>query len=276
MTERLIGVRTRVSVGGRRRGVRGVVGVRTVGGLRATLGTERLIGVGGLFSGDTTGSVLLVVVRRAAGAAARADNPEQTGGEREGDGQPSGCKHVLSHGALDAVGAELLVEHGSQDGKECGRGGRSSGSEKERNTGNQTGDAATPATADSEETNDQLDNGGDKGNDIGDKHPLGHALVGGQGLANAVGKLALNASALQAPDFEGVEVEGGLGLGAGRGVIFVAAGDVPIAVAPETDGVEIGDVQLVGSLVHDGGNVGAGNIDAGIAKKRGYFGFCSG
>lgn len=269
MTERLIGVR--ISVGRRRRGVRGVMRVRAVRRCRTTLGTERLVGVGSLFSRDTTRGVLLVVVRRATGAAARADDPEQTGGEREGDGQPGGCKHVLPHGALDAVGAELLVEHGSQDGEECRGGGRSGCDEEERHTGDQTGDAATPAAADSEETDDQLDNGGDEGDDIGDKHPLGNTLVGGQGLANAVGKLALNAGALQTPDFEGVEVESGLGLGAGRGVVFVAAGDVSIAVAPETDGVEIGEIQLVGSLVHDGGQVVAGGIDTGIAEKRGHF-----
>lgn len=212
-----------------------------------------------------------MVVRRAAGAAARADDPEQTGAEREGDGQPGGCKHVLSHGALDTVGAEFLVEHGGQDGEECRGGGRSGCDEEERHAGNQTGDAATPATADGEETDDQLDNSGDKGDDIGDEHPLGNTLVCGQGLVNAVGKLALDAGALQTPDFEGVEVESGLGLGARRGVVFVARGDISVAVAPEANGVEISEVQLVGSLVHDGGQVGVGNIDTGIAEKRGYF-----
>lgn len=54
-------------------------------------------------------------------------------------------------------------------------------------TCNQASHTATPATADSKDANQKFDNGSDKGDDVGDKHPLGHRLVGVQSLLHRLG-----------------------------------------------------------------------------------------
>lgn len=83
------------------------------------VGAERLVGVGSLF-GDGALVAVAVVVGRAAGAAAGADEPEQAGSEGEGDSQPGGGEHVLAHGAGDAVGFQAGLESGVDGGVERG------------------------------------------------------------------------------------------------------------------------------------------------------------
>lgn len=132
MTEGLVGVVPHILHGNlatmsRRRRVRSVAkGGRGLVGLR----TERLIGIGSLFGGDAAG-LAGAVVGGAAGAAARGDNPEEAAGEGEGDGQPGGDVDVLSHGALDAVVLEGLVEGAFQDGEEGGGRDGGGGDEEE-------------------------------------------------------------------------------------------------------------------------------------------------
>lgn len=117
MTERLVGVGPRLNgdlVAGRRIGGVAVRGGRSVG-------AKRLVGVGGLLGGHATSALVLVVVRRLAGAAARADHPEQTGSQRESDGQPGSHVDVLAHATLDAVVLEVLVESAGNGRKHRGR-----------------------------------------------------------------------------------------------------------------------------------------------------------
>lgn len=118
MTERLIGIRPAVGVRGRRRGVRRVLAVRAVGS-RGAMRTKGFVGVRGLFGRDTSGRILRVVVRRTTRAAARADDPEESGGEREGSRQPGGCENVLAHASGDVVGFEFLVEERRKNSEEC-------------------------------------------------------------------------------------------------------------------------------------------------------------
>lgn len=110
MTEGLVGIGTTiVGVGhgvlvGSRGRVRGGVGVLVAIG--SGTGTEGLVGVGGLLCGDTLDAAVAVavVVGRAAGAAAYAEEPEEGTGEREGHGEPGGGVHVLAHREGNAVG----------------------------------------------------------------------------------------------------------------------------------------------------------------------------
>jgi hypothetical protein len=62
------------------------------------------------------------------------------------------------------------------------------------------------------------------------------------------------------PDCDGVKVELGLGFGAVLGPV-VAVGDIPVAVAPETDIVEILDLELLLCLVEGVGQVATRDID---------------
>lgn len=130
-------------------------------------------------------------------------------------------------------------------------------------TCNQASHTATPATANSKETNQQLENGGNERHDVSDEHPLGDALVGVHSLSHPAGKLTLHARILQAPDFEGVEVVCGLGLGAEGGLECVVGGDVARAVAPDTDSVEVLEVHLGRGIFHEAVQVGAGDVDVG-------------
>ena len=139
-------------------------------------------------------------------------------------------------------------------------------------TCNQASHTATPATADSKDANQKLDNGGDKSDDVGDEHPLGHRLVGAQSLLHTLRNRVLNTGVLQSPDIEGVEIERGLGLGAEAGLVVVA-GDISRAVTPDTNRVEILEVQLRRGLVHDGIHVLIREVDAGFTGDGGCFGF---
>lgn len=294
MTERLIGIRPGVGVRGRRRGIRSVLAVRAVGS-RGAMRTKGFIGVRGLLGRDTSGRILGVVVRRTARAAARADDPKESGGEREGGCQPSGCENVLAHGSGDVVGFEFLVEERCENSKECcgcsGCGCR----EEERNlfsslascfvagwlvrkggtyACNQARDTATPTTADSKETNNQFKNGSNECDDVGYEHPLGDALVRVEGLVQPTGKSAFHARVLHTPDFEGVEIEGGLGLGAEVRLKLVGS-DIARTVAPDTDSVEIPEVHLTRRIVHGRVQVGVGDGHVCCTQSRLDFRFGS-
>ena len=107
MTERLVGICAAV----RRRRIRSVVAVRSIGS-RGAVGTKGLVGVRGLFGRDASRTcvTLRLVVRRTTGAAARADDPEEGGCQREGSCQPCGCEDVLAHATSDVVFFEFLVQ----------------------------------------------------------------------------------------------------------------------------------------------------------------------
>lgn len=253
MAERLVSVRASVGVGhrvlvrvDRGRRVRGGVVVA----VRLGTGTERLVGVRGLLGGDTALVAAGVVVRGAAGAAADTESPEEHGGERESHGEPGGCKHVLAHVQVDAVGLQGGPEAGLEDRKEDGRGDGGGGGEEEGDDGNQGSDTATPATADGEGADQDLQRGRDKGNDVGDELPLGNGLVHLHDLVVVPGQLILDAGAVQAPDGERIKVELGLGIGARLSVEFVR-GDIAVAVAPKADGVEVGQGAVLLQLVQD-------------------------
>lgn len=278
MTERLIGIRPGVGVHGRRRGVRSVLAVRAVGS-RGAMRTKGFVAVRGLLGRDTSGRILGVVVRRTTRAAARADDPEESGGEREGGCQPGGCENVLAHASGDVVGFEFLVEERRKNSEECCGCSRCGCGEEERNlynslascfavgwldrkgrtyTCNQASHTAAPTTADSKETNNQFKNGSNKCDDVGHKHPLGDTLVRVEGLVQPTGKSAFHARILHTPDFKGVEIEGGLGLGAEVRLELVGS-DVARTVAPDTDGVEILEVHLTRGIVHGRVQVSVGD-----------------
>lgn len=112
---------------------------------------------------------------------------------------------------------------------------------RETYTRDQSGDAATPSTADSEDTNHKFDGGCDEGNNVCDEHPLGNSLVDVQGLLHTIRHHIFNARILQAPDLHRVEPELGLWFGT-EGRLEVVVLDISVAIAPEADGVEILEV----------------------------------
>lgn len=246
---------TTVRSGSRVRGVVGTVGLGT--------SADGLVGVRGLLSGDATVAAVLVVVGGAAGAAADAESPEDGTNEGKGDSQPGRGEHVLADAQADSVGFEKSAGAAVNDGEKNGRGNRGGGGEEEENNGDQSSDAAAPAAADGEDADKQLSDTQDEGDQVGDEHPLGDGLVDLHNLVVVGGELILDGVVVaQAPDVERIEVVLGLGLGALGGLV-VAVLDAALAVAPETDGVEVGESGVIldgfqgtGDLVgSDGGDV---------------------
>jgi hypothetical protein len=66
-----------------------------------------------------------LLVRRLAAAAARAEEPEESGSQTESDGEPDDRQHLAAHGGFDVVGFEHGFEDTDQDGVDacCGGGG---------------------------------------------------------------------------------------------------------------------------------------------------------
>lgn len=215
MAEGLVGVRSLVGVGhgviaavSSGRWVRGVL-LLAVGDLASS---KRLVSVGGLFGSDAARTIVAVAVRRATGAAANAEGPENQSGEGESDGQPGSSEHILAQRQANSVGLESCAQGRLEDGEDDGRGNRGSGGEEEGKERKESGDTAAPAAADSEEPNHNLGDGDAEGDYVGDEHPLGDCLVDVHDLFVVAGQLALNIRGVQAPDREGVEVELALGL----------------------------------------------------------------
>lgn len=279
VTERLVG--TLLLVVGVGHGVLATVGrggrVRGVRAVRVGTSADGLIGVRGLFGSDTAGVAVLVAIGRAAGATADAEGPENGAEKGEDDGQPSSGEHVLANVDGDAVGLEEGTGGAVDDGEEHCRGDGGGSCEEEEDDGDEGGDAAAPATADGEHADEQFDDAGDEGDQVGDEHPLGDGLVDLHDLVVVVGQLILELVVVaQAPDGERVEVELGLGLGALLGGV-VAVVNLALAVAPETDGVVVGEGGVIlQGLECIGDLVGSDGADVVLAEEVLDFGDCFG
>lgn len=95
--------------------------------MAAVAGTEvgrcnTLVGVRSLLDLD-------LLVGRLARAAADGDEPEEAGGDREGDAEPEDGEHLGAERSLDIVGLENGFEDADEDGVD---GGRSSGSSDDK------------------------------------------------------------------------------------------------------------------------------------------------
>lgn len=239
-----------VGVGGRRR-VRSRLLVAE--GLLGT-GTNGLVGVRSLLSGQTiaTHALVLVVVGRTAGAAADAEDPEDGSGERESNSEPGSGENVLAHGQLNAVSLEGRAQATLENRENNSRGDGRGGGEDEAGDCEESGDTATPAAADGEDTNEDLEDSDGEGDHVGNEHPLGDGLVDLHDLVVVVGQQIRDVGARQAPDGDRVEVELRLGAGAVGGVVLLAV-DLTVAVTHETDIVVLLDqavLLVAGKLVN--------------------------
>lgn len=160
---------------------------RWLGRLRGVWAADGLVGVRCLLGGDATAvATVAVVVGRATGAAARADSPEEGGGERESGCNPGSGVYVLAHVSLDSVRLDLVVKDAGNNGKHgCGR-RRGRGREEEGRDGNKSRHTGAPAAENGGNTEEELKSGRSKGDDVGDRHPLRDVLVNVQRLANVV------------------------------------------------------------------------------------------
>ncbi len=114
----------------------------------------------------------------AAGAAARAEQPEESGGAGEQHGDPCDHVNVVAQGAMDVVFLESRVEHagegGVQDGGGEGEGNDENAADGARDRRGQT----APSTEEREETDDDFHRGRDDGDHVRYHHPFGDGFVG--------------------------------------------------------------------------------------------------
>lgn len=146
-----------------------------------------LVSVRSLLGDNTAALTVVVVVRRAARAAADAKGPEEKSGEGERNSEPGRDEHVLAHGDFDAVGSQGGTGGGFHDGEKDGGSHRGGEGEEEGQDGEESGDAASPAAADGEDADQDFETGDDEGDDVCDEHPFGDIFVDVHGLVVAAG-----------------------------------------------------------------------------------------
>lgn len=212
------------------------------------------------------------VVGRAAGAAARAQQPEQTRPDREGDGDPGHHVDATPHASMDAVLLERRVEGARQHGEERRRRHGCRDGEQKRDLQlisttvlcirqrqtyprHQTGDQAAQTAADGRQTHDQLHDRRDEGHGVGDEHPLGHALVRVEPLLQIVRQQVLDVRVVQLPHLDRVEPELGLARRAVGDLVVAVRRLVPRAVVPQADVVEVVQIQVLLRLLQGVGEL---------------------
>lgn len=174
-----------------------------------------------------------LLVRALSAAAADANEPEEAGANGEGDANPEGRQHLGTHVDVDVVGLKSGFEYtgkctvsgrggcGSGNGEDSlsldeirvnkGVPGSSAGEKakgkKKTYRRNDGGDEATPPRENSKETNNELNGGQDDDNDKSPVHPASNLLVHVHSIVVLVSQGGLQASAVHAPNLEGVKVE---------------------------------------------------------------------
>lgn len=199
---------------------------------------DALVGVRSLLDAD-------LLVARLAGAAAHAEEPEETGGNAESDTEPHDGEHLLAESGIDVVWLEDGLEDTGEKGVDGGCGRRGGDDEDGLSGGDDGGNEAAPAGEDGEESNDELGGAENKGNAERPDHPAGCLLVCVEALLEIRSKNLLRTGVLELPDAEGIEPEVGLcartvGDGLDTGLVIL----VTLAVRPKTDLVEV--LQLLG------------------------------
>jgi len=244
--------------------VLGSIGLGTEGRVG---GTNGLIGVRSLLGSDSAAGVVavLVAVGGPARAAASAKHPEEGTGQREDHCEPGSGVDVLAHGHFDTVGFHGCSKGTLGDGEHDGRGKGGAQCEEERDKRDNGSDTTAPATEDGEDTNQDLSASGDECDEVGDEHPLGDGLVDLHDLLHTAAKLLLKLRFTHTQDRRRVEVEFSLGLRAG-GDGVLAIGDVALAVAPETNVVEVGDGGIILEGVDELRDIAVRDMNSGLAK----------
>ena len=232
-TELVASVYGRQNWGGRACGSACVLVTGVGAGDGFVLVVRRLVGKG------VVGLAVASVVA-AAGAAAHAEQPEQSASPGEEHGQPGGDEDGAAERGVDAVAGKDRLEGAEQRDKESGGG---DGGDQDKDGGDARDDGgheAAPAAEDGQEADEQLDDGGDEGDDVRHVHELGHGGVGVQAALQLLGKVLGGDGVVQAPDLNEVEVEVSLRLAARVDVGgVVLAVDASGTVAPQRDGVEV-------------------------------------
>lgn len=228
------------------------------------MGTQGFVVVGGLFDVEATRA-------RLSREATAAEQPEETGHDAESNSQPGDGQKMYTNVRFDVVLLQFLTDVGANDIHENGCNNDRRGEEKESNLkeavshclkkGNVwTKDqaycvedvryATAPATENGGNAAQQLNYGGRKGDDEGYDNVPGGSAIQIDILLVLFRQMTLNGLAagssdiLDMGDFGWIEPEVDTGLGA-RGSVEGLSVDVSIAIAQDTDRVEILDIHLV-------------------------------
>ena len=189
-------------------------------------------------------------------AAARAEEPEETGGQGEEDAEPDGHVDAVAEGAVDVVFGQRVVEGARQGGVEDG-GGEGECDEEEGADGRHDGRCeAAEAGEESEDADEDLGDGADERDEVGDEHPFRNDLVRVQAIAQLFAEELVDAGVVEVPYLHRVEPKLVLMRRAVGDVVRHAAAavglEIPRAVVPQADMVEILDAER---RFGDGGRV---------------------
>ena len=144
---------------------------------------------------------------RAAGTAARAQHPEEAGGEGECHGEPGGDIDAVAERAVDIVFFQGAVECANKGGVEdCACEGERD-DEEGGDGGDDGGGYASQAGEESEEADANFDDGGDESDEVGDEHPFGDNAVGVEAVAEGGREELFDVAVVETPDCDGVEPE---------------------------------------------------------------------
>ena len=148
---------------------------------------------------------------------------------------------------MNAVFLQRGVEGAGEGGVEdCGGKGKADDEEAADCADNRGGDAAK-AGEEREEADEDFGDRADQSNDVGDEHPLGHGFIGGKACAELFAEELVDARVVEAPDGDGIEpefvrVRGAVGDAFAYAACTIGT-EVPVAVIPQVDMVEVFDVQ---------------------------------
>lgn len=174
-------------------------------------------------------------------AAARAEEPEEARGEGEGDADPHRDVNVVAEGAVDVVFRQRVVEGARQRGVED-RGREGEGEEEEGADGRDDGRReATEAGEKRQDADEDLGDGADERDEVGDEHPFRNDPIRVQAVTELFTEQLVNAGVIETPYVDRIEPE--------LVRVWRAVGDVvghaPTAVRLKVSGAVIPQADMV-------------------------------
>lgn len=193
--------------------------------------------------------LLTAAVWAVGGAAARAEEPEEAASDGEEHGEPGDGEEPGVDGLADAILLDGAVQGAHDDhGRSSGAGGGHDDGQRGQG-GHEVGQARGDARAEAEQTDDELEGGGDQGDDVDDLDPAGDGDVGVEGVGDGVRDGDVLADGLDGGGRD-VGLEGGGVQGAGGpvegalGAPGVVVGSGLVAVVPQVDLVAVVDAEV--------------------------------
>lgn len=148
---------------------------------------------------------------------------------------------------MDIVFSQSAVESASQGGVEDCRCKGESDDEERGDGADDSRSHATQSAEERKESNEDLDDGGDQSDDVGDEHPLGHSLVRIQPSLQLLAKELVHTRIIQTPHINRIKPKFIRMRRTKCNIITSPTSaiplEIPVAVIPQVNMVEVLDIQ---------------------------------